>query len=249
MPDLPTPSDTVLDDMPARGLKLLGAISSNPYIRTALARRGYSDSTHEQGWSLVLKASGYRRPIAESLAKPEAAAAIAELDAWDEPNFRVARAALVMMPEQRDFLFQDLEPQTGPAAVASVATFLDRLDELESGKERKATRKPDQAALDKLAERGIAKDERTRLRKLLAVATASPDAAELPAKAPAGAAKGAMKAAEPREAKVALWAFWTEWSEVAKADIKRRDHLIQLGLAKRKAGKKGKGPAEEAGDK
>lgn len=247
MPEIRTPSDTVLDNMPARGLKLLGALSSNPAIRTVLKRRGYSDATHEKGWTLVLKASGYRRPAADVLAKPEAAAAIAELDAWDEPNFRIARAALVTMPEQRDFLFRDLEAQTGPAAVASVATFLDRLDEMESSKDRKATRKPDQAALDKLAERGIGKEERTRLRKLLAVATASPDAADLPLEAPGDTAKDATEAAEQREAKVALWAFWTEWSEVAKVDIKRRDHLIQLGLAKRKASKNGNGNGKGEG--
>jgi hypothetical protein len=248
MPEITTPSDAVLNDMPARGLKLLGAISSNGHIWTALTRRGYSEATHEQGWSLVLKASGYRRPLAEVLARPEAAAAIASLDVWDEPNFRVARAALVTMPEQRDFLFQDLEAQTGAAAVASVATFLDRLDELENSKERKATRKADQAALDRLAERGIHKEERARLRQLLATATASPDAADLAPKGPADAAKDASKAAEQREAKIALWAFWTEWSEIAKTDIKRRDYLIHLGLAKRKPGKKGESNGEGGGD-
>ncbi len=95
----------------------------------------------------------------------------------------------------------------------------------------------------------LSKDERARLRKLLAVATASPDAADLPPKALADAAKDATKAAEQREARVALWAFCTEWSEVAKADIKRRDHLIQLGLAKRKASKKGKDEGEGGGEK
>lgn len=243
MPESPImslPSDAILDDMPARGLRLLGALSSNPYIRAALAQRGYSDATHEHGWSLVLKASGYRRPVAELLAKPEAAAAMAEIDAWDEPNFRIARATLVLMPEQRDFLFQDLEAQTGAAAVASVTTFLDRCDELETSKDRKATRKADLAALDRLAERGISKAERERLRALLAVATASPDAGGLAPKSPADPAKEAARAAERREARIALWGFVTEWSEIAKTVIKRRDHLIQLGLAKRKAGKNGK---------
>ncbi len=249
MPDIQVPSDTVLDEISGRGLKLLGAISSSSYIRDTLARRGYTDATHELGWSLVLEAAGYRRPAVEALQKPEAAAAIAELDAWDEPNFRVARAALVLFPEQRELVFQDLGPQIGSAAVASVATFLDRLDELESGKERKATRKADQAALDRLAERGIHKEERARLRKLLAVAMGSPDPGSAAPKMAADAEKQALKAAEQRDGKVALWAFWTEWSEVAKADIKRRDHLIHLGLAKRKAGKKGNEAGESTGDK
>ncbi len=50
--------------------------------------------------------------------KLEARAVIAELDAWDESNFRVARAALLQMPEQRDFLFQELRGMCGPRAVA-----------------------------------------------------------------------------------------------------------------------------------
>lgn len=228
------PSDTVLEAMPTRGLKLLGAISKNPQIRTSLSKRGYTEATHELGWSLVLKASGYRRP-AEAANRLDAAAAIAELDAWDEPSFRVARAALVLMPEQRDFLFEGLEAQKGIAAVAAVATFLDRCDELESSKERKATRKADHAALDRLAERGITKEERARLRKLLSVATSFAEAAPPAPSAPS------EKATDHREAQVALWAFWTEWSEIAKTDIKRRDHLIQLGLAKRKTSAKARG--------
>jgi hypothetical protein len=33
---------------------------------------------------------------------------------------------------------------------------------------------------------------------------------------------------------VELWGWFQEWSEVGKADIKRRDHLIQMGMGKRK---------------
>jgi len=182
-------------------------------------------------------AAGFRRAASAALARPEAAAAIAELDAWDEPNFRVARAALATMPEQLAYVFDNLEPQKGVGAVASVTTFLDRADGLESSKERKATRKADQAALDKLAERGIGPDERKRLRGLLATATASPEAEALLPAGTSDSAKEAAAKAEQREAKIALWTLLSEWSEVAKADIKRRDHLIQLGIAKRKAKK------------
>lgn len=48
----------------------------------------------------------------------------------------------------------------------------------------------------------------------------------------------ATEAAELRAAKVEVYAWYVEWREVAKADIKRRDHLIQLGVAQRKAPKK-----------
>jgi hypothetical protein len=233
------PSDTVLDETPARALKFMSAVSTNPTVRAILERRGYTDAYHEKGWELLLKASGYKRaapPAAPS--RPEAAAAIAELDKWDEPHFRIARAALAEFPEQRDFLFTDLEPQTGAGAVVSVTTFLDRLDQLEKDKNRKATRKTDLAALAKLSERGISEAERARLRGLLKVSMASPEPSAAAAKASKQPKPDAANDAEPRKAKLALWTFYSEWSEIARADIKRRDHLIQLGLAKRKAPKK-----------
>lgn len=227
-----TPSDSVLDDTPARALKFLGAVSTNRAIRAVLAKRGYTQTDHDRGWQLTLKASGYRRPVPVVLDTPASRDAIAAIDAWDEPNFRVARAALAGdFPEQNAFVFQDLTPQTGVAAVASVTTFLDRLDALENGKDRKDTRKADHAALAKLASRGIDPAERARLRTLLD--TARGPSAEAPADAEP-AVDPAADDQEQREAKLALWRWYVEWREVARADIKRKDHLIQLGMAERK---------------
>lgn len=237
MPPTPTPSDSVLDDVPSRALKFFGAVSTNPYIRAALNARGYTDAIHERAWSLVLKAAGFRQPLATLLQKPEAAAAMKELDLWDEPNFRVARAALLETPDQLDHVFAGLEAQEGSGSVASVRTFLDRLDELESSPEREATRDVDHAALAKLADRRIGPEERARLRGLIAAATGSPDPAKL-APDPVKLEKEETMRAEQRAAKIELWMLYMEWSEIAKADIKRRDHLIQLGLAKRKEKKK-----------
>jgi hypothetical protein len=230
------PSDDVLEKTPVRAIKVLNAASTNAQIFATLATRGYSDVEHERGWNLLLAATGYRIPRPPVLEQPKSRAAIAELDAWDEPNFRVARAALqIDFPEQHDFIFDNLEPATGAGAVVSITTFLDRLDALESGKGRKATHKQDHAALAKLAARGITSDERKRLRGLLAIALVAPDApAETPPPAP-------LTTPQRREALRALWGWMNEWSEVAKAVIKRRDHLINMGLAKRKSRGEGGG--------
>lgn len=66
------------------------------------------------------------------------------------------------------------------------------------------------------------------LRGLITVALGAPE--------PAAADADTMvtNEAEQRAAKRALWGWLNEWSEVARADIRRRDLLIQLGLAKRK---------------
>lgn len=235
------PSDTVLDETPGRALKLLGAIGTNPYVRAALAKRGYTEATHEQGWTLLLAAGGYRQPTsALPEADGEAVAALAEIDAWDEPNFRVARAALGTSPEQLAFVFEGLDAASGPGAIVSVSMFLDRLDALRTGKGRAGSKKEDHAALDKLAERGISEVECKRLRKL--VETAKRGISEAHATAPAEPPKNV---AQRRAAKAALYAFFAEWSEIARADIKRRDHLIQLGLAKRKSPKRDPKPSDE----
>ena len=222
------PSDRILVETPGRVLKFLGAVGTNPNIHAALGKRGYAKADHDRGWELLLTASGYRRRRAAVLDDPAASSAIAELDAWDEPNFRVARAALSNdFPDHAEYVFEDLEPATGAGAIVSIKTFLDRLDDFENGKDRKAMRKVDHAALAKLADRGITAAARARLRELLKTALAAPE--------PAGTDdRGTTNEAEQRAAKRALWGWFNEWAEVAKAEIKRRDYLIQLGFAKRK---------------
>jgi hypothetical protein len=115
--------------------------------------------------------------------------------------------------------------------VLGVATLLDRLDALEKSPERKATRKADQAALDTLTKRGISTAERARLRALVTTATTAAKSEE--------DASDAADDGVPNEALLKLHAWYGEWSEVARAVIKRRDHLIRLGLAKRKKTAKG----------
>lgn len=225
---LETPSDTVLAELPGKALKFVGAASTSRPIRALLASRGYTQAVHQRGWELTLSAAGYRgEPIA--LDSPEARKAIVMIDEWDEPTFKIAGAALAGdFPDQYDFVFDNLEPQTGVAAVVSVTTFLNRLDALQAGSPaRAATHSVDLAALEKLATRGITAAERQRMRDLLETAR-GPSAAE-----PAAAAVPADLAAL-KQARLDLYRWYAEWREIAKALIKRRDYLVALGLASRK---------------
>jgi hypothetical protein len=45
-----------------------------------------------------------------------------------------------------------------------------------------------------------------------------------------------------------LRAWFVEWSETARAAIRRRDYLIRLGLAKRQKRSKAGAPTDEGGD-
>ena len=148
-------------------------------------------------------------------------------------------------PAQRDFVFANVEPAKGVAAVLSVSLFLDRLDALERGKGRKATRADDRAALELLAARGIGQAERQRLRAL--VQTVERGTLERTGKTTAPAA--ATPVAQPgfEESLVELYLWHKDWATSARAAIKRRDHLIKLGLARRQlrkvAGDQGQEPA------
>jgi hypothetical protein len=222
------PSRQILDDLPGRALKFLSTVSRSKPIHAALAERAYTADEHQEGWELVLQVSGYHLPRgAASDEDPEVSHAVVELDQWDEPNFRLIHAALARRhPDQDAFVFNNLEPATGAGAVISVSTLLDRLDALESGEERKATRKADHAALATLAKRKITKDERARLRGLVKVALK-------PAKIEPAAPPVASEA-DQQKALLKLWSWYSEWSETARIVITRRDHLIRLGLAKPK---------------
>jgi hypothetical protein len=236
-----------LEETPERSLRFLSGVGTSSGIRTILASRGYSEAEHQQGWKLLHLATGYETPISPPRQNQAASQAIAEIDAWDEPNFRLARAALARrFPKQAEFLFQDLAAATGAAALLSVRTLLERLDMLDGKRagrdhKNKADKKADEEAVALLATRGITTAERARLRKLLDTAEsgAQPDPdAEKAAK------EAAVQAARREEALLDLRGWFDEWSEVARVVITRRDYLIRLGLAKRKMNKKGEGTAE-----
>ncbi|WP_437783514.1 hypothetical protein [Sorangium sp. So ce1097] len=230
------PSRQVLAEVPGRALRFLSAAGKNRQIRALLRERGYADEDHREGWELLHRASGFGTGEPDEVEDAEVGKAIAELDAWDEPHFRLIRAALQRRhPAQERFVFDNLSAQAGPAAVVSVKTLLDRLDEKSPA--RKATRKDDHAALQTLAKRGITREERSRLRQLVDTATGAGAAAEEGDEeeaGDAGSARALVDSQEHVEALRALHAWYREWAETARAVIKRRDFLVRLGLAHRK---------------
>src|SRR5205807_1567213 len=145
-----------------------------------------------------------------------------QLDAWDEDGFRRIRAALERLhPDAAAFVFAGgLQASTGAEAVVGVATLLDRLDGLEDGGDRKATRKADHAALATLEQRGITKHERARLRVLV-------KSAQTLGHAEAPAAEAAPSDRE--RALGELYRWHKDWSETARSVVKKRAHLITLG--------------------
>lgn len=231
------PSQTVLDEAPGRALTFLRGVAHNTVIHALLAAAGFSPEEYLLGWQLIHGASGFKPSAPGPVAPTRSPAFVAmeEIDGWDEDGMRRVRAALDRFhPEQSAFVFRDgLAASVGPAAVIGVATLLSRLGELENGKDRKATRKEDHAALETLTKRGITKEERARLQALVDTA----QTVDAPA-----AVVNAVDPAEKQRALLKLYVWYKDWSETAHSVIKKRAHLITLGLAKRRAAKKVEAP-------
>jgi hypothetical protein len=229
-------SEAVLAEIPARVLRFLGAVARSSSIRTALATKGYRDEDQQEGWTLLHKDAGFANP--KPVTQSAASKALAELDAWDEPNFRIIRATLQRRyPALVDFVFaNDLVASSGNGALLAVRTLLNRLQALRSAPERKATRKQDHAALAVLAGKGLTEEELARIQSLVEVATQAAPVTET--------ALSVQERAEWRANRLALHGWYLEWSETARAVIKRRNELIALGLATRRV--KPKPPEEEA---
>ena len=215
-----------------RALQFLRAVGSDPNIMEQLRTTGFDENAQKQGWSLVLTAYSANAPIIASMTDGPLNEAVTKVDDWQSSMFVRAHAVLRRFhPEQDAFVFENLVPGSGIAAVASVATFLDRLDALESGAERKASRKTDHAALAAMEQRGITKEQRKEMRALVKWIESTP-------------AQPTATQASPREvALLAVYDWVQDWSYCARTVITRRDQLIRLGIGKRRSRKADVAPA------
>lgn len=219
-----------LETIPGRSLTFLRGAGTNRVIFAALQRRGYDILTHRQGWELLQKTcTSTVGPIEVEMA-PEVAGAVAKADEIDGDLIRIITVVLKHpFPEQLTCVLRDIKPSTGMEAVSNCAQIVRGLNELESGASRTSTRKQDAEALELLAVRGIDAEYRAMLAALVDKATSTP---ETKPRTPA-------ELAAEDEAYVRslgdLWIWYEEWSEIARVEVKRRDRLIQLGLAQRKA--------------
>jgi hypothetical protein len=228
-------SDSTLEDIPRRALSFLLGISRSTVARTILAESGYDGAAHAEGWRLLQVVGGHDPTVAPPALSKEVSEAVKALDAWDEKGFRLIELTWQRRwPDLLAFVLRGgLHPETGEAAVRSSATILQRLDEIPTSEERKDFRARDAEALALLARRGLNEAERRRLSQLVEVAKAYKEAQPSTA---------AVSSAERKAALENLYLWWEEWSEVARLRLTRRDHLILLGLAKRKVKKKEKAP-------
>jgi hypothetical protein len=212
-----------LPELPGRALQFLSAIGNVRAIRAKMAAVGYGPDEHARGWELLDAVCRREVDFSALDSDDRVRRAIAELDEWDDPTLRRCQAALSRLhPEQEQFVFTNLRATPGAACVLVVETLLDRCDALERAPERACTREADHAALATLAARGLTVEERARVRGLVDAAKRGsvPEAHET------------ETGATPEIAQLHAWLV--DWAETARTVIARRDHLIRLGLAKKR---------------
>ena len=225
----PEVSRATLEATVGKASQFLFAVGRGPTILNALRKVGYTQKLHQEGWALVNAAS--RKDIDESATDRRVDDALQILDDWDESGIAITRAALTQFPEIRDRVLQGIQPIAGPGAALNVEAILARLED-----EKDTAR--GKAALKRLAESGIDAAAREELGRLVAIAKGSKSFD-----------KAIATEEEDDRALLALRDWYYEWSEIARQVVKRREHLIRLGLAERRAGEPKDGePKEETRD-
>jgi hypothetical protein len=230
-------SNKDVDRMLEKGQRFLRTISRKPQIAVLMATFGYTEQDHQEGWRLYLKVMG--APEGEALLETydtaaEQKQAIVYLDLWDEPHFARAKAALKhRFSDQYWYVFHNLEASEGVAAVAAVNTYITRIQALRDGTDpdRAPHRKTDTAAVKLLESRRLAG---TELEKELQGWISKAQGFQLPAEP----SKHLQAQEELLQKNAAAFQIWlNDWRETARAGIRRRDYLIQLGLAKKRSKK------------
>ncbi len=216
----------VLEATPARVADFVRGVALRVEIRALLFAVGYTPAEQETAWELLMatmeSSEAAPRREAES---GKARAALEALAGLDGSLFRRMHAVLGRFhPEQEAFLFDQIDEDVARPEVA-IGKVCDRVAALAGSPERAATREADQLALRTLAQRGMDTAYFANLREVVVLAreVVSP-APQLPG----------PRSEKREKALLELHAWYKDWSETARAVIKRRDHLILLGLAKRK---------------
>ena len=225
-----TVGPATLEATPGRMLAFLNGVAKVPAIRAALGTMGFAHEDYLLGWKLLHRAAGYH-VTPEANLDESAVEATQELEEWADRMFPVVDASLKhRFPDQHAVIFAHPAPSKADGAVVSVTRLLDRVDQLETSDKRAEARPQDHAALALLARRGLTTEARRSLREQLTVAAGLADETADPATT--------EELSEEARALRYLYearAWYEEWSTIARQVITRRDHLIRLRLAKRRA--------------
>lgn len=190
-----------------------------PSALKALQRHGFTDADLREGWERLQALSTVPSGIDEESLDTGALEAVAEFESTWLP---VARVCLQRhYPKVATWLFKGLH-DTHRSSPLHVGEFLDRVAALREGSPADL---PSRAAYDLLVQRGLDEQIVKNTRELIAESQQSvPRPAVLP------------DAREQHSVQHALWAWYLEWSALARIAIKDRRVLRALGFLQTQPG-------------
>lgn len=196
-----------------RAVELLAGVG-HPEARKALQARGLSTQELEEGYRLLRAAIETFHAADEHAEPPDT---VALLDAWENRWLPIVRAALEhRFPSVAKSVLLNLRQIRGPTLLISLPTLLDRIEALEHSKLTAACQ-----AHALLTQRGLTPqviaEARTHVR----------DTQRLPR------IKPLAPPVDPRSKHLgALWAWYLDWSQTARAAISDPAVLRVLGFGK-----------------
>jgi len=144
-----------------------------------------------------------------------------KLDAWENQWFPIAQAALERrFPAVHARFFLNLTQTEGPEVAITVRTFVDRYDELGAGDAKYGAEA--KKAQELLISRGVTMAVITEAKDLLSKLSRVAE--------PPEAVSPHQQEAELEKAEADMWAWYLEWSKIARIAVKQRALLKQLGF-------------------
>jgi hypothetical protein len=188
-------------------------------IAVTLEAFGLSPPELQHGWSLF--ADVVRTKLSSGDAK--GSAIVNELDAWENLWFPVASASLKgRHPEVHAMVFKNLTQSSGISVIMGVRIFLERIDGLHRPVTEGGIGAQASEVLALLASRGLTAAKLGDAHALIErLGRIEPEV---------GGAEPTT--AEQDAAEKAMWAWYLEWSEIARAVITSRRQLRMLGFLK-----------------
>jgi hypothetical protein len=193
----------------------------------ALAAHGFSDDDLAEGWSLLQKVTRTKLDSAPAVAPTSDPVALELLDEWENKWFPIAAATLQRRaPAAHAWLFRNLTQTEGAAVIVSVGTFVERFERLTKSKKDGGYGAGGGEAKKILEKRGLsakvigeAKDLLKRLQTEASSNEPVPDEEQ-----------AEEEAERYAKAEADLWAWYLEWSVIARKTVKNRNLLRQLGF-------------------
>lgn len=194
----------------------------NARIAAWLKPYGFDQPVLQEGWGL-LRAVGKTQLDSDSEQPSYDPDTLGVLDKWENKWFTITDATLVRhAPDVHKWFFKNLSQTEGAAVVVSVGTYIERYEKMDKP-EPEGGVKSGKVAKKKLAERGINKaviDEAKGLLETLGgISGPLPSLPDL-----------AADAEQLVQSEKAMWAWYLEWSRIARKVISQRSLLRQLGF-------------------